>query len=60
MLNHIFVSGSLAAMAAYAAVAIGSWIGIRGENFYKRHPSLAFNSALTASLVIWLMVRIAG
>lgn len=60
VLRHIFVSGSLAALAAGVVVPIGYWIGVNGVKLSRLQPRWAYSSALLATTVFWIMGRLAG
>jgi len=60
VLHHIFISGSLAALMAIAAVPLGYWTGVYGMALAKRRPGWAYTGALIALLFLWTMGRIAG
>ena len=60
VLNHIFVSGSYAALTGLVAVPLGFWVGINGEVFAERRPRWAYAGAIVALVVIWALGRIVG
>lgn len=60
VLDHIFVGGSFAALAAIVTVPLGYWVGVNGEILIQRRPRSAFISALAASLILWTLGRLAG
>lgn len=60
VLGHIFVGGSLAAVAAVAVVPAGYWVGLRAESLALRRPAWAYSGALIASVVFWSVGRLAG
>lgn len=55
VLDHIFVSGSIAALAAALLVPLGYAIGARSEPFLLRRPRWSLAGALFLSLVIWII-----
>ena len=60
VLHHIFISGSLAALLAIAAVPLGYWIGVNGIAAAERRPRWAYAGALVALILLWTMGRIVG
>lgn len=57
--NHIYVGGSLAALAALLVVPLGYWLG-RKEGLLKIFSSQwAYAGALTLTFIFWLVGRIA-
>jgi hypothetical protein len=59
VLNHIFVTGSFAALIALGVVPLGFWFGIRGRKLTQNHWRWAFRGALVAIIVIWTLGRLA-
>lgn len=60
VLHHVFVSGSLAALMAIAAVPLGYWIGVKGVVVAERRPRWAYAGAIAALIFLWSLGRIAG
>jgi len=58
VLNHIFVTGSYAALIALGVVPLGFWFGTRGRNLTRNHWRWAIRGALVALVVIWTLGRI--
>jgi len=60
VLDHIFVSGSFAALLAVAVVPLGYWIGIKSGVVSERRPRWAYGGAIVALIFLWTLGRIAG
>ncbi len=58
VLNHIFVSGSLAALAALVVVPLGYWIGVNSESITSRRPEWTYAGTLAGIIVLWTLARI--
>lgn len=58
--NHIFVAGSLTALAAALIVPLGYWLGSKKGLFKTYSSRWAFNSALALTLLLWLVGYLAG
>jgi hypothetical protein len=54
VLDHIFVSGTLVALAAAFLVPVAQAVGARGEPFLLRRGGWSMAGALFLSLVIWI------
>ncbi|MFH1941210.1 MAG: hypothetical protein ABIL68_03825 [bacterium] len=59
ILRHIFVSGSLTALAAIALVPLGYWIGVHAISQMERRPRLAYSGIIAALVLCWTLIRIA-
>jgi hypothetical protein len=55
VLDHVFVTGSLAALAAAFAVPLGYWLGRNFKTLSERKPRFAFRGALAAAVVLWVV-----
>lgn len=55
VLNHIFISGSFAALAAIVVVPLGFWIGMNAESLRHRRPRLAHGCGLLVLLFLWIL-----
>ena len=53
VLHHIFVSGSVAALAAAVVVPLGYWIGQSGGVIAEHRPRWTYAGALVALIVLW-------
>jgi len=60
VLNHIFVGGSLAAIAAVVLVPLGCWIGINSENLFERRPVWTYAGTLMGIVLLWTLGRFVG
>ncbi|MGB8951405.1 MAG: hypothetical protein WCC06_01875 [Candidatus Aminicenantales bacterium] len=58
VLDHIFIVGSLAALASLVLVPLGYKTGITGEVMIKRRSSWPW--AVTGVVLLWVLVRIIG
>ena len=60
VLDHIFVGGSLAALAAAALVPLGILVGSGSQTVTKRQPRWIYAGAMTAAAVIWILGQFVG
>jgi hypothetical protein len=60
VLDHIFVSGSLIALAASVVFPLGYWVGLKGESFRPLRSRWAYRGAFLFSLALWALGRIAA
>jgi len=60
VLNHIFVGGSMAALASLVLVPLGLRIGLGSETAVERRPKWALAGALIALIVLWTVGRFIG
>lgn len=60
VLNHIFVSGSLAAVAAVLLVPLGYWIGVKGAAMAEHRPRWTYSGALLGVILLWIIGRMTG
>ncbi len=60
VLNHIFVGGSLAALAAVVLVPFGYWVGISNENLFERRPGWTYAGTLMGVVLLWTLGRFVG
>ena len=60
VLNHIFISGSLAAAASAVVVFLGFRLGLGGNALSERQPRWAFAGALALMIVLWTLGRMIG
>jgi hypothetical protein len=58
VLHHIFVGGSLAALASIVLVPLGFNVGIGSETAVERRPKWAMAGALIALVVLWTLGRV--
>ena len=58
VLHHIFVGGSLAALASLVLVPLGLKVGISSETAVERRPKWATAGALVALAVLWTLGRV--
>ena len=58
--DHIFVSGSLTALAAAAIVPLGAWLGQKRRVFLFLYSRWAYSSALAVILLLWAVGQLAG
>lgn len=58
VLNHIFISGSMAAVASAVMVFLGFRLGLSGNIFSERQPRWAFVGALSLVIVLWTLGRV--
>lgn len=59
VLGHIFISGSLVALAAIFLVPLGYRIGQNGETYVRRYSSWAYGAGLFISILIWTLGQVA-
>lgn len=55
VLDHIFINGSLVALASLILVPLGYWIGRSGEVIFRRSPRWALTGALLTTIAIWIL-----
>jgi len=60
VLDHIFMGGSIAAIAAAVLVPFGYKAGVSGETFTSRNPRWAYAGASLVLVALWILGRIAG
>lgn len=60
VLDHIFISGSFAALLAAMLVPLGFWIGAGGRILAERRPQWIYTGTLTGIVIIWSLARIIG
>ncbi|MHB8055160.1 MAG: hypothetical protein ACYDH3_07940 [Candidatus Aminicenantales bacterium] len=58
VLNHIFVSGTMTAVAAAVLVYLGFGLGLSGNTISDRQPRWAFAGALALLVVLWTLGRV--
>lgn len=52
--HHIFVSGSVTALAAAGLVPLGLWIGINSARLTQRRSRWVYSGAFLATIVLWI------
>ncbi len=60
VINHIFVSGSLAAAGAAFLVPLGHTLGSLGRPVLERHPRWSSAGAAAGLILLWTLGRITG
>jgi hypothetical protein len=60
VLNYVFVSGGLTALAGLILVPLGFRLGMGAESFSLRRPRLALAGAMTALVIVWTTARLLG
>ncbi len=55
VLDHIFISGSIVALAAALLVPLGHAVGAGSEPFLLRRQSLSLAGALLLSFILWII-----
>jgi len=60
VINHIFIGGSLAAIAAVVLVPLGYWVGINSENLFERRPVWTYAGTLMGVVLLWTLGRFVG
>ena len=60
VLHHIFVSGSLAAVAAAILVPVGYAIGLGTRSHARLESRWVFSASLIFAVIIWTLGRMAG
>jgi hypothetical protein len=60
VLHHIFVSGTLAAVASAVLVYLGFRLGLSGNSISEQKPRWAFAGALALLAVLWTLGRMIG
>ncbi len=60
VLDYIFVSGGLTALAALVLVPFGFWLGTNAGSLTLRKPRLALAGAMTGLAAVWTLARVLG
>ena len=60
VIDHIFVSGSLAALAAAVIVPLGYKLGIGSEHAVVKRPRWFYTGTLTGAVILWVLGRFVG
>ena len=60
VLNYIFVTGGLTALAGLVLVPLGFWLGANAESLSLRKPRLALAGAMTGLVAVWTLARVLG
>jgi hypothetical protein len=60
VLDYVFVSGGLTALAGAFLVPLGFWLGANAESLSVRRPRLALAGALMGLVVVWTLGRFLG
>jgi len=55
VLNHIFVSGSFAALASLVVVPLGYWIGLNARTLVQQSPRWVFRGSVLVAIVLWAL-----
>ncbi len=58
VLNYIFVTGGLTALAGIVLVPLGFWLGENAESINLRRPRLALAGAMTGLVAVWTLARV--
>jgi hypothetical protein len=60
VLDYIFVTGGLTALAGLVLVPLGFWLGANAESLSVRKPRLALAGAMTGLIAVWTLARVLG
>jgi len=58
--NHIFVSGSIAALAGAVLVPLGYLVGLNSGILVERHSRYAYAASMAGVVVLWVLGRFVG
>lgn len=58
VLEHVFISGSLVAVAASGIVPLGYWLGRKVDGFHSLRTRWAYSTLTLLVLGLWTLVRI--
>ena len=58
--NHIFASGSIAALIGLAVVPLGYLAGVNSGVLTERHSRFAYTASIAGVVVLWVLGRIVG
>jgi len=60
IVQHAFVTGTLAAGMAALLVPLGFWMGLHGGELWQRRPRWSFAVMLVVLIGVWMWGRLAG
>ena len=60
VLNHIFVSGSMAALLAVVVVPLGFMAGLKNESLCSRNPRWLYAGTLASIVIFWIVGQLTG
>jgi len=60
VLHHVFLTGSLAAVAAALLVPLGYALGVKSRTHVRLESRWAFSGSLILAVILWTLGRIAG
>ena len=60
VIDHTFVSGSLAALLAFLVVPLGYWIGDRGSVVSEYRSRITYSGLLVVLAVLWTVGKLVG
>lgn len=60
VINHIFVSGSVAAAVAAVVVPLGYWIGVSSNELAERRPRMVYSGTIAGIILLWILGRFMG
>ena len=60
VLNHIFVSGSIAALFAAVVVPLGFMVGLKSESLSSRNPRWLYAGTLASIVIFWIVGQFTG
>ncbi len=58
--NHIFVGGSIAALAGAVIVPLAYLVGVNSGVLAERRPRLAYSASIAGVVVLWVLGRFMG
>ena len=60
VMNHIFVSGSVAAAVAAVIVPLGYLVGVTSNELVKRRPRVVYTGTIAGVILLWILGRFMG
>jgi hypothetical protein len=60
VLNHIFASGSIAALLAAVVVPLGFMVGLKSESLSSRNPRWLYAGTLASIVIFWIVGQFTG
>lgn len=60
VLNHIFASGSIAALLGAVVVPLGFMVGLKSESLSSRNPRWLYAGTLASIVIFWIVGQFTG
>ena len=60
VLNHVFISGSIAALFAAVVVPLGFMVGLKSESLSSRNPRWLYAGTLASIVIFWIVGQFTG